>query len=31
MKKIDGDLVDLEKLRFEFLRPLPVEKTKKLS
>jgi len=28
MEKIDGDLVDLEKLIFEFLRPLPVEKTK---
>ena len=30
MEKIDGDIVDLEKLRFEFLRPLPVEKTKKI-
>jgi len=27
MEKIDEDLVDLEKLRFEFLRPLSVTKT----
>jgi hypothetical protein len=31
MEKIDEDLVDLEKLRFEFLRPLSVTKTERAS